>query len=300
MALPGGIINFGDDKLIGASGNDLIYGDMVSDVDFVEFSGGGTYNFGDDKIETGSGDDAIMGDASILGNFPPNVSTYNMGNDLIKSGEGNDVLIGDVSQLYSGTAGFGNDSLDGGSGNDTLVGDAVVIAGFSLPPTECILGSDVLDGGNGDDALYGDTAAVFGNVTISGGNDLLRGGAGSDDLFGGYGNDVLTGGSGADRFWFDTPLDGLLNVDLLTDFSRGQDKMVLSSSIFSALPAGDLVSAAFIRTGTPETADTRIIYDAHSGALFYDADGSGSAASAVQFATLTGVPNISDTDFVVY
>lgn len=300
VALAGATIHFGNDKIVGAVGNDLIYGDMVSDVDFVEFSGGGTYDFGDDKIESGSGDDAIMGDASILGNFPPTTSTYFMGNDLIKAGEGNDVLLGDVSQLYSGTAAFGNDSLEGDQGDDVLVGDAVVVAGFFMDTTVCVLGDDTLNGGNGADALYGDVVAAFGNVSVSGGNDVLRGGAGNDDLLGGYGNDVLTGGSGADNFWFDTPLDALLNVDRVTDFARGLDKIVLSGSVFSTLASGDLASTAFALAGAAQTADTRIIFDATTGALSYDADGTGTTDSPVQFATLVGHHDIGYADFLVY
>ena len=45
-------------------------------------------------------------------------------------------------------------------------------------------------------------------------------------------------------------------------------------------------------------ADDRIIYDENSGALFYDADGSG-AGAAVQFASLRHHPAITAADFLV-
>jgi len=40
------------------------------------------------------------------------------------------------------------------------------------------------------------------------------------------------------------------------------------------------------------------IHDTTTGALYYDADGSG-AAAAVQIALLTGAPTLSNADFVV-
>ncbi|EFG9941159.1 calcium-binding protein, partial [Escherichia coli] len=46
-------------------------------------------------------------------------------------------------------------------------------------------------------------------------------------------------------------------------------------------------------------ADDRIIYNASTGALYYDADGSGTAFGRVQFATLTGSPTITAADFVI-
>ena len=45
-------------------------------------------------------------------------------------------------------------------------------------------------------------------------------------------------------------------------------------------------------------ANDYIQYDAGSGALYYDADGSG-AGAAVQFATLIGHPTITAADFIV-
>jgi Ca2+-binding RTX toxin-like protein len=45
-------------------------------------------------------------------------------------------------------------------------------------------------------------------------------------------------------------------------------------------------------------ANDHIIYDSGTGALYYDPDGSGSAAM-VQFATLTGAPALGASDFLV-
>ena len=298
-AAEGATINFGNDKIVGSGCNDLVYGDLMSDYDLVSYGGGGTYNFGSDTIDTGAGDDSISGDASLLGNYPPLNSTYNMGNDVLKAGEGDDILIGDVSEVYSGSATFGNDNLQGGNGADFLIGDAFYVAGYSDQTSVYVLGSDTLDGGAGDDGIVGDIVFSQGDVSISGGNDLINGGAGNDSLLGSYGNDTITGGSGIDGFYFYAPLDAATNVDTITDFAAKTERMFLLEDIFTALPTGTLSQAAFALTTGTTTTDTRIIYNAQTGAVYYDADGSDAAYSAVQFATLLGRPNISETNFVV-
>jgi Ca2+-binding RTX toxin-like protein len=64
-----------------------------------------------------------------------------------------------------------------------------------------------------------------------------------------------------------------------------------------ALPAAAFQSAAANLAQSP---DVRIVYDTRDGALYYDADGSGSQP-AVQFATLAGHPaGLLATDFLVY
>jgi hypothetical protein len=78
------------------------------------------------------------------------------------------------------------------------------------------------------------------------------------------------------------------------------DSIRLSASIFKTLPAGTLSAAAFKDIGVTGVVDAtdRILYDSQAGALYYDPDGSASAA-AVQCATLTGDPTLSAVDFTV-
>ncbi|MCA1992012.1 MAG: endonuclease/exonuclease/phosphatase family protein, partial [Coleofasciculus sp. S288] len=102
------------------------------------------------------------------------------------------------------------DTLNGGSGNDTLNGGNA---------------NDLLDGGSDNDVLNGDN-----------GNDTLLGGSGADQLFGqngddllngGLGNDTLQGGRGSDRF----VLAVGEGTDTITDFTNGQDRIVLSGEL---------------------------------------------------------------------
>lgn len=47
-------------------------------------------------------------------------------------------------------------------------------------------------------------------------NYRLIGSSGNDILVGGKGKDILTGGNGVDRFFFESPKDG---IDKITDFN---------------------------------------------------------------------------------
>ena len=129
--------------------------------------------------------------------------------------------------------------------------------------------------------------------------DILNGGAGNDVLYGGTGNDTLTGGAGADKFVFASALNSLTNVDTITDFVSGTDKLVLDDSVFAGLTAGsDLTN--FVSSSNPAatSAAATVLYNTSTGALYYDADGNG-AGAAVQFATLSGHPTLLATDFII-
>lgn len=70
---------------------------------------------------------------------------------------------------------------------------------------------------DGNDVLYSDD-----------GNDLIDGLAGDDVLSGRGGNDLLTGGSDADLFVFGNDLSGDSNRDTITDFTAGEDAVLLN------------------------------------------------------------------------
>lgn len=179
-----------------------------------------------------------------------------------KTGAGYDVLIGNaVANILS--AGDGNDLLRGEEGNDELIGGK---------------NADELHGGIGDDVLRG------GN-----GLDNLFGGVGNDILFGALGTDTLTGGAGNDEFRFTSALDGVVNIDTITDYEIGIDKIELSATVFSAF-AGQV--------GSNVGLNQYLTYNAGTGVLSYDADGSG-AGAALAFAIVgTGShPASMGTDF---
>jgi Ca2+-binding RTX toxin-like protein len=145
-------------------------------------------------------------------------------------------------------------------------------------------------GGDGTDVVIGGA-----------GLDRLDGGAGNDTLNGGIGSDILTGGLGTDFFVFNAAL-AVGGVDQITDFSVVDDTIRLENTgIFTALlTTGTLNAANFVvnDTGTAVDANDFVIYNRLTGALMYDADGSGPGA-AQQFATLASGLTLTNLDFVV-
>jgi len=164
----------------------------------------------------------------------------------------------------------------------TGAGDVVVNDGTITGP--------VLFGG-GNDSYIGSgnvSCLVFGGA----GSDLLVGGAGGDALAGGLGDDVLTGGAGRDAFLFDAAI-GPTNVDHLTDFHHGVDRIDLRHAIFTALnPSGKLPAGMFFAGAKAHDASDRIVYDQAHGRLFYDPDGTG-AQGKVLFAILDSHPTLT-------
>ncbi|MDZ8223554.1 MAG: calcium-binding protein, partial [Nostoc sp. ChiVER01] len=157
--------------------------------------------------------------------------------------------------------------------------------------------NDVINGQGGNDIING----------LSG-NDLLRGGSGDDILIGGEGNDTLVGGVGSDKFLYNTDAAFAMTavgVDAIGDFNSSQgDKIILDKTTFNAIisTAGTGFSNAsdFKITSSAATSTAKIIYDAVSGQLFYNQNGCAAGfGSGGLFATLTGAPTLSASDFVV-
>ena len=151
-----------------------------------------------------------------------------------------------------------------------------------------------------DDTLYGSASGD----TLKGyaGNDTLFGLAGNDTLVGGQGSDSLSGGAGADHFVFDSAFSSG-EVDLITDFLSGTDKIVLDDDLFAALDAGGsalLAADAFVMGTVAQDANDRVMYDQSSGGLYYDADGNGATPGVL--VALVGVethPALTAGDFLV-
>jgi Ca2+-binding RTX toxin-like protein len=142
---------------------------------------------------------------------------------------------------------------------------------------------DVVIGGVGNDTLRGGVVGEF--LLGGGGADELIGRAGQDTLVGGAGADTLAGGTGVDRFKFVTTADA---VDSLADFASGTDRILVVSKNFGGLNLGALDASRFVAAGAALPAVAAFVYDASTGSLSFDADGSGSASAAVQIAALTG------------
>lgn len=265
---------------------------------------------GDDTFRLSEGNDTINafgGNDKLYGNGGSDNLNGGAGNDILAGGNGDDILTG----------GAGNDGMGGGAGNDM----ALYSAATSAVTVDLRISTAQNTGGAGSDTLSGIesvTGSTF-NDTLSGsklantlvgglGQDTLSGNEGIDLLIGGAGQDTLTGGTGADKFVFDATVSAAGSVfDTITDFSSAQgDRIVLSKAVFAGLTgaAGTaLAESAFFAsttaTGANDASD-RVIYNTTTGALFYDADGTGKAA-AVQIALIgtTTHPALVFGDFLI-
>ncbi|WP_407520374.1 S8 family serine peptidase [Methylobacterium oryzisoli] len=271
----------GSNRLSGGAGDDELYGLQGADT----FVGGE----GQDLVGYWYSATAVAADLT-----DPAQNTGDAADDTFESIEGlagsffDDVLRGtDGDNLLMGERGA--DLLDGRGGRDTAsyrwAGEGVTV--------------DLSDAtGNRGDAT-GDVFLSIEDLEGSAFGDSLSGDAGANVLDGKLADDLLTGGAGADTFRFSATL-GSDNVDSIADFSVTDDVINLDARIFTALTGGPLAADAFadLGLGAADEGD-RILYDGTVGALFYDADGSGSAAEAVQFATLDNRAALTAAHFIV-
>ncbi|HUD91334.1 M10 family metallopeptidase [Sphingobium sp.] len=310
----------GVDVMNGGNGNDIYYVNTASDNVIESSAAGGndtlfttvTYSLTGRLIEiatlTGTSNSSLTGNnfaQTINGNDANNSLKGLGGNDILNGNGGNDILEG----------GDGNDTMNGGAGDDTVryidatagVTVSLAVSGAqatggagsdTLISIEHLSGSafhDILGGNAGNNNLKGGS----GNDQLNGGggNDVLDGGNGDDILNGGSGADTLTGGGGKDIFAFLNGLGGG-NVDTVTDYSVADDTFRLNSAAFGGLAIGSLSAAAFRIGSAAGDASDRIIYNSATGALLFDADGTG-ATAAVQFANISTGLAMTNAEFVI-
>jgi Ca2+-binding RTX toxin-like protein len=210
-------------------------------------------------------------------------------NDRLYGNEGADVLIGNA----------GSDKLYGTGGADLIIGDEAdgIVVRTSTSVTISDQALNVTATGNRNVKLIGNG---LDNLMVGNrGKNIIKAGAGDDTLNGKLGKDVLTGSKGKDAFVFDTKLDGTNNIDRITDFEVKQDKIWLDDAVFTSLnKTGGLKKAFFTIGDQASAADDYIIYDKHSGALYYDADGNG-LGEQVKFAQLTKNLKLTHKDLIV-
>ena len=264
---------------------------------------------------------------NLTGNLDDNILTGNASANLLTGNEGNDLLIG-MGGKDTLIGGLGNDTLDGGAGADSMAGgdgnDTYVVdskGDLTIENTD----EGVADQVNA--SLTWSLGANLENLTLTGkaaingtGNELanlitgnsnsnqLSGGIGNDTIDGGLGKDKLTGGDGDDIFVFDTALKN--NMDTITDFVHGTDKIQLASSVFANLDVdmeGNLLSG-FVsgdKLNHASATTDHLIFDTKSGSLYYDADGSDTVSAPILFIKLAAdplthlIPTLDANDFLV-
>jgi Ca2+-binding RTX toxin-like protein len=272
----------GADTMIGGMGNDTYVVDNAGDVvtegagagtDTVDVSiatAGGNYTLGSD-VENGTLINTVA--FSLTGNSLNNVLTSNAAIDTLAGGMGNDTYV--VNNL-------GDVIVENpGEGTDT-VNVNIATAGGTYT-----LGANIENGTLTNSVAYN-----------------LVGNSSSNIITGNGAANILTGGGGADTFVFNNA-PSATNIDTITDFTSGTDILQLNHAVFAAaglgtVNASDFVSSTTAAGATAHDATDHFIYNSSTGALYYDADGSGAGAK-VQIATLgtTAHPALAAADIHV-
>ncbi len=277
----------GANRLEGGDGNDVLRGAFGADT-LVGGAGTDTASYEDNQgpvfvnLLTGQGfNNAAQGDSfdsieNLTGSIYNDYFIGTNGANTLNGGDANDILLGAL----------GADSLIGGAGVDTA----------SYEDNQGAVFVNLTLGQGFGNAAEGDTFSGIENLTGTVFYDTFIGDANANRLDGALGNDALTGAGGADTFVFDTAF-AFNNIDQIVDFTHDTDKIELDDAIFAGLALGTLSADAFA-VGVATTAAQHILYNADTGALSFDADGSG-AGAAIQFATLQTHLTITNTDFVV-
>jgi subtilisin family serine protease len=299
--------NIGNDTLSGAAGDDTLNGGAGAD----SFDGGAGFDTASYANATASVQ-VVMYNTNY--NTDEALGDVFTGIEALQGSASIDTLVGDfLANAISGGAGgdwidgtYGGDSLYGEAGNDSLVSRAQ---------------ADVLNGGaDFDYARYdyadtglnvflhnasqnsgwalGDTLVSIEGIAGSYFNDNLQGNAvdnviyglgGADYIVGLGGNDILIGGDGADLFHYTSTADGGSGGDVIQDFGYGADRISVNGANFglgSPGPGGAMIESWRFVAGTAATvASSQFIWNAPTGQLWYDQDGTGAGAQ-VLLATL--------------
>jgi len=270
----------GADTMIGNDGSDIYYVDNAGDL-VIESN----------ASSTSGGIDMVV--ATLSHTLASNVENLRLSGTAAMNGTGNTL----ANLIYANN---GVNVLDGKEGTDTLsYADTTAASGTTAGVTLNLAtlnsaGQASASGASGKDLVKG-----FENLIGSRYNDVFTGTSGTNVLNGGAGNDTLKGGTGKDTFVFNTALSASGNVDRLSDFSVLDDTIHLDNAVFTKLATTGTLNSAYLRVGSAAL-DTNdyLLFNKVTGALSYDADGSGSGA-AIQFATLTAGLSLLNTDFFV-
>jgi len=300
----------GNDSLSGGAGEDALDGDEGRDT-MVGGAGNDTYVVRDsaDLLIEEAGAAAGSYDF-VFSHLPSYRLPANIEGGQISSRSSAD-LIGNSESNYL-WAGVGNNFLSGLGGSDTVsyefglsgvgsIGVAVSLAITSAQATgrsgwDTLIGIENLVGSARGDSL---TGSIGGNFLAGlGGNDSIFGGDGHDTLSGGLGRDSLVGGAGRDVFLFQNLLDmGVRSAaaDVIVDFSRGFDKIDLSSiDANTNTTLNDAFSAAILEKGARFVAPGQLRWA--DGFLYGNTDWDSDAEFAIY---IGGTSIITSADIVL-
>ncbi|WP_210164102.1 M10 family metallopeptidase C-terminal domain-containing protein [Methylobacterium sp. 10] len=276
----------GDDTYIVDNKADAIVEARVQGTDTVLTSVSYRLDAGQSIEVLASRDVAFTDPLKLVGNELDQTLHGNAGENVLDGGGGKDKLYGGAGDDFYLVHSQNDRVFESGTGRDTVV----AFSNYALADGQAI---EVLKLG-----IATGTAGL--DLTGNEVSNILRGNSGRNTLDGGLGADALRGLGGSDTFVFSSAI-GQGNVDRITDFTVGDDVIQLDHAIFAALSPGSLRASAFKDLGEPNAtldANDRILYNHDTGALSYDADGSG-AGHAVRIAVLTNKADLGFHDILV-
>jgi Ca2+-binding RTX toxin-like protein len=277
----------GADTLVGFGGEDDYFVSNSATI-VVEAIGGGTDAVAtsvDYTLPQGSEIEhlgAAGANLRLTGNEFSNTLAGSGGDDILFGGGGSDMLFGNAGHDRY-IVNDATDQVQDQSGNDTVF----TVVDYTLA------------GNNGVETLSSIDWSLNLGLALTGNAqaNTIHGDAGANLIDGKGSNDNLVGKAGADTFAFTTAIN-VGNTDFIADFEVGIDKIALDDAIFTALSPGALPVGAFVLGTTAGDADDRIIYDAATGRIFYDANGNGAGGQMI-FATVTLGTALTAADFTV-
>ena len=295
----------GDDRLLGGTGADRMVGGAGDDFYEIDHRGDKVFERGaangEDTVSAwtdarmkladvetillrGSAEIAVGGDIDneIRGNNADNVIDGGLGDDTMTGGRGDDVyLVRDARDVVVEAAGSGT------------ADEVRAFVSHKLAPNVENLFLRAADGPGKGLTGIGNGAA----------NRIV--GTGRDDILIGYGGrDTLNGKGGADTFVFSRAFDDR-NVNTVIGFDgRTGDSLVFRIDLMegpagATLAAGALKAEHFVAAATARDADDHFAYDAATGRLWFDADGTGTAHAAQLVAEFRGGADVGGSDIVL-
>lgn len=301
--------NSGANTLEGGDGNDSLAGGAGADV----LEGGG----GNDTFVLGDGTDAVVdtsGTDTITSTINRSLALFSTIENLIllstaAQGTGNalrNTITGNnAANLLDGGAGI--DTLIGGSGNDTyLVTTGDVLTETSGKGTDTVRASQTYALATTANIEKLETVSLSATTAIKlTGNALAQtiiGNNGANTITGGGGKDTMSGKNGRDTFDFNALSDITKSgstTDVITDFTKGQDKIDLNTIDANSKLGGN---QNFTLLTTKGAAFTGVAGQLHYKALGAntlvegDIDGNRTADFAI---LLTGNKTLAKTDFIL-
>ena len=258
-----------------------------------------------DSVPTNPDDNILVSDAK------DNMMSGGIGNDTYRFNVSKELGDDNVKEVATGGGIDTLDFTDGSSPVRINLGVTTLQTVSKDKLTLTLSANNAIEnviGGNSNDRLIGN--ALNNNLQGGEGIDYLSGQAGNDILIGGAGNDVLIGGAGNDCFTYQSNTaftNSDFGTDIITDFTKGSDKIALSKTTFNSLQSsvgnGFSSRSEFAVVNDDrfiEMSNAKIVYSTNTGSIYYNQNGTASGlGKGGEIAYLASVPNLAASDFVL-